>query len=64
MNQCTCKIEWDAEQFWHIVYCPMHKSAGELLEACKAGLDCIEKFGKDFATADFLRHTIARAEGK
>ncbi len=64
MSECKCEIDWDETQFYHIIHCPMHKAAPELLEACRGLLDMITNNRLHGDEVYRASDAIRKAEGK
>lgn len=73
LEKCGCEIHQDHDARVHIEYCPKHKSASDLYEACKMLIhgierDCVGKIEafsihKDSPFVDTFRKAISKAEG-
>ncbi len=57
---CGCWIRYDNAGAYLIEWCPLHKAAPDLLEACKMALSCMAPEDDDI-TARKLRQAISKA---
>lgn len=59
MSKCTCcTCELNGHRI--IRFCPLHKAAPDLYEACRKAMTC----ALDSAVSDIVRAAIAKADGK
>lgn len=68
MNECKCKIDWAESQGFHIIHCPMHTAAPELLGCMKAAVARVELANAEGDTIlsawlPDAKAIIAKAEG-
>ena len=61
---CGCLIEYEGDQFhqdYSIDWCPLHKAASELLEACQTLIPWLKEWKVDGTLRTNLEAAIAKA---
>ena len=63
---CGCVVIQDQTADAYIVYCPKHKAAPDMYEACRKGLELLSINLEQYrgTVSELLREALAKAEGK